>query len=99
MKKYRVAILGATGAVGQEMLRVLEERNFPADHLLPLASGRSAGATVTFRGQQIPVEEATAAAFDNIDIVLGATGNDIALALAPAIQKVGAVFIDNSSVF
>ena len=99
MKTYRIAILGATGAVGQEMLRVLEERNFPVETLLPLASSRSAGATVTFRGQQIPVEEANASAFDNIDIVLGATDNDIALALAPAIKKSGAVFIDNSSAF
>jgi aspartate-semialdehyde dehydrogenase len=99
MKTYRIAILGATGAVGQEMLRVLEERNFPVETLLPLASSRSAGATVTFRNQQIPVEEANASAFDNIDIVLGATDNDIALALAPAIKKSGAVFIDNSSAF
>lgn len=99
MKTYRIAILGATGAVGQEMLRVLEERNFPVETLLPLASSRSAGATVTFRGKQIPVEEANASAFDNIDIVLGATDNDIALALAPAIKESGAVFIDNSSAF
>lgn len=99
MKTYRIAILGATGAVGQEMLRVLEERNFPVEALLPLASSRSAGATVTFRGQQIPVEEANASTFDNIDIALGATDNDIALALAPAIKKSGAVFIDNSSAF
>ena len=99
MKTYRIAILGATGAVGQEMLRVLEERNFPVGTLLPLASSRSAGAAVTFRGQQIPVEEATASAFDNIDIVLGAADNDIAQAMAPAIKKSGAVFIDNSSAF
>ena len=99
MKTYRIAILGATGAVGQEMLRVLEERNFPVETLLPLASSRSAGAAVTFRGQQIPVEEATASAFDNIDIVLGAADNNIAQAMAPAIKKSGAVFIDNSSAF
>ena len=99
MKTYRIAILGATGAVGQEMLRVLEERNFPVETLLPLASSRSAGAAVTFRDQQIPVEEATASAFDNIDIVLGAADNNIAQAMAPAIKKSGAVFIDNSSAF
>ena len=99
MKTYRIAILGATGAVGQEMLRVLEERNFPVETLLPLASSRSAGATVTFRDQQIPVEEADTSSFDNIDLVLGATDNEIALAMAPAIQKSGAVFIDNSSAF
>ena len=99
MKTYRIAILGATGAVGQEMLRVLEGRNFPVETLLPLASSRSAGAAITFRGQQIPVEEATASAFDNIDIVLGAADNNIAQAMAPAIKKSGAVFIDNSSAF
>lgn len=99
MKTYRVAILGATGAVGQEMIRVLEERNFPVAQLLPLASGRSVGATVTFRGQSIPVEEATDDAFAGMDLVLGAADNDTATAMAPAIQRSGAVFIDNSSAF
>lgn len=99
MKEYRVAILGATGAVGQEMLRVLEERDFPAKSLLPLASNRSAGACITFRGQQIPVEVAEDATFEGIDLVLGAADNDTALAFAPAIRKAGAVFIDNSSAF
>ena len=99
MNMYRVAILGATGAVGQEMLRVLEERNFPVDFLLPLASSRSAGATVTFRGQQISVQEVCDTAFDGVDIVLGAADNDTARAMAPAICRTGAVFIDNSSAF
>ena len=99
MKTYRVAILGATGAVGQEMIRVLEERIFPVAQLLPLASGRSVGATVTFRGQSIPVEEATDDAFAGMDLVLGAADNDTAIAMAPAIQRSGAVFIDNSSAF
>ena len=99
MKTYRIAVLGATGAVGQEMLRVLEERNFPVEVLRPLASTRSAGTTVTFRGQQLPVEEACETAFDGMDIVLGAADNDTALALAPAIRRAGAVFIDNSSAF
>ena len=99
MKTDCVAILGATGAVGQEMLRVLEERNFPVSRLRPLASNRSVGAYVTFRGQQIPVEEAHEGAFAGVDIVLGAADNDTALALAPAIRKAGAVFIDNSSAF
>ena len=99
MKTYRIAILGATGAVGQEMIRVLEERNFPVETLLPLASGRSAGATVTFRGETIPVEEANEAAFARMDIVLGAADNDTAIAMAPAIAKAGAIFIDNSSAF
>lgn len=99
MKTYRIAILGATGAVGQEMLRALEERNFPVQTLLPLASSRSIGATITFRGQQIPVEEACETAFEGIDMVLGAADNDTAQAMAPAIRKAGAVFIDNSSAF
>lgn len=99
MNMYTVAILGATGAVGQEMIRVLEERNFPVAQLRPLASHRSAGSTVTFRGEQIPVEEVSEAAFTGVDIVLGAADNDTALAWAPAIGRAGAVFIDNSSAF
>lgn len=99
MKEYRVAILGATGAVGQEMLRVLEERNFPVESLLPLASSRSAGVCITFRGQQIPVEVAEETAFEGIDLVLGAADNDTATTLAPAILRAGAVFVDNSSAF
>jgi len=99
MKLYYVAILGATGAVGQEMIHILEERNFPVGKLLPLASKRSAGKTVTFRGEEIAIEEACESAFTGVDIVLGAAENDIALALAPAIVKAGAVFVDNSSAF
>ena len=99
MKTYTVAILGVTGAVGQEMLQVLQERDFPVKKLVPLASGRSAGSTVTFRGEAIPIQEACAASFAGVDIVLGAAENDIAIALAPAIRKAGAVFIDNSSAF
>ncbi len=99
MKTYTVAILGITGAVGQEMLQILQERNFPVGKLIPLASGRSAGSSVTFRGQQILIQEACAEAFQGVDIVLGAAENDIAIAMAPAIRAAGAVFIDNSSAF
>lgn len=99
MKTYTVAILGVTGAVGQEMLQVLQERNFPVGKLIPLASGRSAGSTVTFHGEEIPIREACADAFGGVDIVLGAAENDIALAMAPHIRAAGAVFIDNSSAF
>lgn len=99
MKTYTVAILGATGAVGQEMIRVLEERSFPVEALLPLASFRSAGATVTFRGQQIPVQKAEDGMFEGIHIVLGAADSGIAKAMAPAIRKAGAIFVDNSSAF
>ena len=99
MKTYTVAILGVTGAVGQEMLQVLQERDFPVGHLVPLASGRSAGSTVTFRGQQVPIQEAGPEAFQGVDIVLGAAENDIAKAMAPHIRAAGALFIDNSSAF
>ena len=82
MKKYNVAVLGATGAVGQEMMKILEERSFPIAELRPLASARSAGKTVTFRGQAVKVQEACDSAFEGIDIVLGAAENDIAEKLA-----------------
>lgn len=99
MKQYAVAVLGATGAVGQEMIRILEERQFPVGRLLPLASKSSAGKTVTFRGQQIPVAEACDGAFEGVDIVLGAAQNAVAKRFAPAIVRAGAVFVDNSSAF
>ena len=99
MKTYTVAILGVTGAVGREMLQVLQERNFPVGKLIPLASGRSAGSTIPFKGQEIPVQEVCAEAFAGVDIVLGAAENDIALTWAPIIREAGAVFIDNSSAF
>ena len=72
MKQYRVAILGASGAVGQEMMKVLAERKFPVGELHLLASARSAGKVVSWQGQDIVVEEATDAAFAGMDIVLGA---------------------------
>lgn len=99
MKTYTVAILGATGAVGQEMLKILQERQFPVEKLIPLASERSAGASVTFRGKDIPVVEVCEEAFAGVDIVLGAAENEIALRWAPVIRAAGAVFVDNSSAF
>ena len=102
MKKkslYNVAILGATGAVGQEMLKVLEERRFPIDRLRLLASARSAGKKAVFAGREVMIEEACDAAFEGMDIVLGAAENDIAIRFAPAIKAAGAVFVDNSSAF
>ena len=99
MKAYTVAVLGATGAVGQEMIRILQERNFPVGTLLPLSSARSAGKTVRFRDEDVTVREATAEAFQGVDIVLGAAEADIARKFAPAIQAAGAVFVDNSSAF
>ena len=99
MKQYTVAVLGATGAVGQEMIHVLEERNFPVGKLVPLASKRSAGRTVRFRGEDVTIQEARDEAFAGVDIVLGAAENDIAKQFAPAIVAAGAVFVDNSSAF
>ena len=99
MKKYQVAVLGATGAVGQEMMTALAERRFPLARLLPLASARSAGGTVTFQGVPIRVEEATEDAFQGMDFVLGAADAGTARRFAPAIRKSGAVLIDNSSAF
>ena len=99
MKKYNIALLGATGAVGQEMLKVLEEYDIPVNKLLPLASARSAGGYVKFKGEDVLIEEATFESFAGMDYVLGAVENDMSKKFAPAIVKSGAVFIDNSSAF
>ncbi|MBQ7465209.1 MAG: aspartate-semialdehyde dehydrogenase, partial [Oscillospiraceae bacterium] len=99
MKQYKVAILGATGAVGREMMKILAERDFPVGELHLLASERSVGQELDFRGQKIAVELACDEAFQGMDIVLGAAENDIAERFAPAIVKAGAVFVDNSSAF
>ena len=99
MKSYTVAVLGATGAVGQEMIKILEERNFPVGKLVPLASARSAGKTLKFKGEDVTIGLACDEAFEGVDIVLGAAENDIAKQFAPAIVKAGAVFVDNSSAF
>ena len=99
MKKYKVAVLGATGAVGQEMIKILQERQFPVSELVPLASARSAGKLIDFNGEKVAIKEAKEDAFEGIDIVLGAAENDIAEKYADAIVKSGAVFVDNSSAF
>ena len=99
MKLFTVAILGATGAVGQQMLEILEERNFPVGKLVPLASARSAGKKLLFKGEEVTIQEVCAEAFQGVDIVLGAAENDIAEKWAPAIVAAGAVFVDNSSAF
>jgi len=99
MKLYTVAVLGATGAVGQEMIKILQERNFPVGKLVPLASARSAGKKLLFKGEEVTIQEACDSAFEGVDIVLGAAENDIAKQFAPAIVKAGAVFVDNSSAF
>ena len=99
MKKYNVAILGATGAVGQEMLKVLEEYDIPVERLLPLASAKSASGTVSFKGEDVKIEEAREDSFAGMDFVLGAVKNPMSRRFAPAIVKSGAVYIDNSSAF
>ncbi len=99
MKTYTVAVLGATGAVGQEMIHILQERNFPVGKLVPLASERSAGKTLKFKGEDVTIGLACDEAFAGVDIVLGAAENDIAKQFAPAIVAAGAVFVDNSSAF
>ncbi|CAN5493787.1 aspartate-semialdehyde dehydrogenase [soil metagenome] len=92
-----VAVVGATGLVGQTMIRVLTERGFPVGELRPLASGRFAGRTIDFCGRAITVAEATPDAFDGIDIALFAAGGTVSRDLAPEAAARGAVVIDNSS--
>lgn len=98
-QSYRVAILGATGAVGTELLSLLEERRFPLADLKLLASPRSAGQTLTFQGEALTVEALGDRAFDNIDIVLASAGGSTSKAWADRIVAAGAVMIDNSSAF
>lgn len=99
MKTYNVGILGATGAVGQEMLKVLGERNFPINELRLLASERSVGKKVEFNGKEYTIELADFGAFKGLDFVLGAASNAVAKKFASDIVASGAVFIDNSSAF
>lgn len=98
MKKYNVAILGATGAVGQEFLNLIEERRFPFAKLKLLASKRSAGKVISFMGKEYTVEEATDESFKDVQIALFA-GGSASKVFAPAAVKAGAVVIDNSSAF
>lgn len=98
MKKYNVAILGATGAVGTEFLKLIEERNFPFAELRLLASKRSAGKQIEFMGKTYTVQEATKDSFEGIDIALFA-GGSVSKEFAPYAVKAGAVVIDNSSTF
>ena len=92
-----VAVVGATGLVGREMLRTLERRDFPASKIVALASQRSAGSTVRFRGEELPVEEAKPERFVGVDIALFSAGAAVSRELAPQAAARGAVVIDNSS--
>ena len=98
MKKVNLAILGATGAVGREMLKVLEERDFPIGSLKLLArSGK--GTVINFRGEDHVVQETTEKSFDGTDITLIAVGNSVSEYYMPFIKKSGSLAIDNSSAF
>ncbi|MFT5882006.1 MAG: aspartate-semialdehyde dehydrogenase [Crocinitomicaceae bacterium] len=94
-----IAIVGATGAVGEEMLACLDQRNFPISELTLLASARSAGKKITFQGKEIIVKELTHAAFEGVEIALFAAGGGISETYAPSAAKAGAIVIDNSSAF
>jgi aspartate-semialdehyde dehydrogenase len=94
-----VAVLGATGVVGHEILSILEERKFPVRTLKALASARSVGKTVRFHGEQIPVEVAGPSSFRGVELVLASAGATATRELAPAIAASGAVLVDNSSAF
>jgi len=96
---YNVAVAGATGAVGVEMVKTLEKRNFPVKNLKLLASARSAGKTMKFRGEDVVIEEMTHDSFKGIDIALFSAGGDISREYRPFVVASGAVMIDNSSAF
>src|SRR3954471_7593925 len=96
---FNVAIVGATGAVGQEFLTVLAERNFPIKNLKLLASARSAGKAVTFKGKEYPIEELTHDSFKDVRIALFSAGGSISKEFAPSAVKAGAVVVDNTSAF
>ena len=99
MKQYNVAVVGATGAVGNEMIKVLEERKFPVKNLTLLASSRSLGKTLSFHGQDIDVQELKEDSFKGIDIGLFSPGGAISLKFAPIAAASGCVVIDNTSAF
>src|SRR5690625_1046455 len=99
VKKYHVAIVGATGAVGQKILQYLEEKPFEIEQLTLLSSKRSAGKVVSFAGKDITVQEATAERFENVDIAFFSAGGSISEKLAPEAVKHGAIVIDNTSAY
>src|SRR5580692_9956908 len=94
---YVVAVVGATGAVGREMIQVLEQRRFPVSRLVALASKRSAGRTIELGGKPVTVEELTARSFQGVQIALFSAGASVARELGPVAAAAGAVVVDNSS--
>lgn len=99
MSGLTVAVVGATGLVGEEMIRVLEERKFPVAKLVPLASERSAGKSVSFNGKTVDVQTLNANSFAGVDVALFSAGGDVSKEYGPIAAAAGAVVIDNSSVF
>ncbi|MDB4349836.1 aspartate-semialdehyde dehydrogenase, partial [Omnitrophica bacterium] len=99
MKKCNVAVMGATGAVGSRFLSILEERDFPIKDLKLLASSRSKGKKLRFKGASLPVEELTHDSFRGIDLVLSSAGAKRSLEFLPSAVKAGSVCVDNSSAF
>ncbi|WP_010491230.1 aspartate-semialdehyde dehydrogenase [Paenibacillus elgii] len=98
-KLFNVAVVGATGAVGEQILRLLAERNFPIQELKLLSSARSAGKKLQFKGREVTIEEATPDSFKGVDIALFSAGGDVSRALVPEAIKHGTVCIDNTSAF
>src|ERR1700730_18189743 len=99
MRKYHIALVGATGAVGSEFLQVLAPRNFPMASLRPLGSKRSAGKSVLFRDESLKGEMLDERSFEKIDIAFFSAGSDVARKYAPLARQAGAVVIDNSPAF
>lgn len=98
-KLFNVAVVGATGAVGEQIIKLLESRNFPIENLKLLSSARSAGTKINFKGQELTVEEATPDSFKGIEIALFSAGGDVTKALAPHAVEHGAVCIDNTNAY
>ncbi|MDQ0876385.1 aspartate-semialdehyde dehydrogenase [Paenibacillus sp. V4I3] len=98
-KLFNVAVVGATGAVGEQIIRLLDERNFPIKELKLLSSARSAGVKLSFKGQEVTVQEATPESFQGVDIALFSAGGDVTKALAPHAVKAGTICIDNTSAY
>ncbi|WP_096154587.1 MULTISPECIES: aspartate-semialdehyde dehydrogenase [Bacillus] len=99
MTGFHVAVVGATGAVGQQMLQTLEQRNFPINKLTLLSSARSAGTKISFKGEEFVVQEAQPSSFEGVDIALFSAGGSVSELLAPEAVKRGAIVVDNTSAF
>ncbi|SDC88008.1 aspartate-semialdehyde dehydrogenase [Paenibacillus sp. UNCCL117] len=98
-KLFNVAVVGATGAVGEQIIRLLAERNFPIQELKLLSSARSAGTKISFRGKEVTVQEATPESFEGVDIALFSAGGDVSKVLIPEAISRGTVCVDNTSAF